>query len=91
MESISLFTLHHTVTGLFSACLDILLFINQQNITKAIQSDAIITRKQKYLHCVLYLRFQDKIACIKFCTKFKKMGTYEIIKTAFQAQAISFT
>ena len=48
-------TVCHTVTRLFSARLDILLCINQQDLTKAIQSDAIITREQKCQHCVLYL------------------------------------
>ena len=64
----------------------------QHDLTAAIHSDAIMASKQKCLQCIAFIMSDSKEQCT--CTKFyaelkMRTPTYDMIKTAFQEEAIS--
>lgn len=88
-------TLHRTVTGLLWVFLDLSPHVlSWWYLTKAIQSDVIITSKEKCLCCASYAwcpRVQK--TCDKSCTKLEKVWTrsYKMIITAIQEEAMRCT
>lgn len=89
-------TLYHTVMRLFFwACLDMFMHAhNQQDFTVAIQSNVIVTNRV-FWSCInfLSLKSTELCMCIKFCTELDSVRTqtYEMIKTAFQEDAMTCT
>lgn len=66
----------------------------QHNLTAAIHSDTIMASKYKCLLCITFVMSEsrEQCKCIKYYAELK-MGTptYDMIKTAFQEEAISHT